>query len=78
MRFQVGDLVSAKKNGKIGFIFEVSKANSSSLGSSLHSLEHLRHSFDVYYVFFPGLDTKIPLYGSELSLIKEKNATTVF
>lgn len=75
MRYQIGDLVVAKRsNNDIGVIVEVSKANSNSLKLSKHSQQHLKNSFDIYYVFFPKTGYNGPYYKSELLLKQSTDA----
>lgn len=69
MRFQVGDLVSERLGDDLGLVVSVDKANSKSLGSSIHSNSHIENSFDIYYVFFPE-NGRVhgPYYPAELNL----------
>ena len=77
MRFQVGDLVTIRSGGFFGVVVETTKANQKSLSCSLHSVNLLKNSPDMYYVFSPDkLDNK-PFYTSELQLVERKNGITL-
>ena len=67
MDFQVGDLVSLKSNGKVGFVIEATKANYFSLKSSQHSASLIENSPSIYFVYFPNTNMKIPTFAFEIS-----------
>lgn len=69
LRFQIGDLVKVRQETGTGIVVKVNKANSLSLSSSRHSVQHVQNSPDVYYVYFSNESlVDGPYYTSELSL----------
>lgn len=76
MRYQIGDLVVKRAGEDFGLVVYVNKANSTSLGTSQHSRNHLKNSPDIYYVFFPNSGYEGPYYTSELCLKQSTNGTT--
>ena len=70
MHFQVGDLVSLRSSGKIGFVLEASKANYFSLKNSVHSESLIAGSPDIYFVYVPHMNMSVPRYASELTKLE--------
>jgi len=69
LRFQVGDLVKVRQERGTGIVVKINKANSLSLSSSRHSMQHVQNSPDIYYVYFSDESSVDgPYYTSELSL----------
>jgi hypothetical protein len=62
--------VTLRSNGKIGFIVEASKANYFTLKNSVHSVDLIKGSPDIYFVYFPNTNMKLPTYASELTKLE--------
>ncbi len=69
--------MTVRTGGFFGVVVETAKANQRSLSCSLHSVNLLKNSPDVYYVFVPEKSNSQPFYTSELQLIERKDGITL-
>ncbi len=78
MRYRIGDLVTKRIEQDFGVVMSVKKANAQSLTLLNYSYQHLKHSPDIYYVFFSKTGYCGPYYTSELKLKQSTDGATTY